>query len=111
MAAPGYPSRHAQPHGAAIDHAASARALEYRSTGHRSPVVPCGWRPAAGLRSRQQHPDAGDVIFTPPDEWHWHAAAPDHFMTHLSITEAVPGDQPPETGWGEHVTDDEYHNR
>jgi hypothetical protein len=31
-------------------------------------------------------------------------------MTHLSITEA-PGDERPETDWGEHVTDDEYHRR
>jgi quercetin dioxygenase-like cupin family protein len=53
---------------------------------------------------------AGDVIFTPPDTWHWHGAAPEHFMTHLSITEA-PGDERPEADWGEHVTDDEYHNR
>jgi quercetin dioxygenase-like cupin family protein len=53
----------------------------------------------------------GDIIYTPPDEWHWHGAAPDHFMTHLSITEAVPGDQRPEADWGAHVTDDEYHGR
>ena len=45
------------------------------------------------------------------DEWHWHGAAPDHFMTHLSITEAVPGDQRQEADWGEHVTDDEYRSR
>ena len=51
----------------------------------------------------------GDIIYTPPDEWHWHGAAPDHFMTHLSITEAVPGGEQPEADWGEHVTDDEYH--
>ena len=50
---------------------------------------------------------AGDVIVTPADEWHWHGAAPDHFMTHLSITEAVPEAQGPETNWGEHVTDAE----
>jgi quercetin dioxygenase-like cupin family protein len=50
---------------------------------------------------------AGDVVTTPPDEWHWHGAAPDHYMTHLSITEA-PGDDRPEADWGEHVTDDEY---
>jgi hypothetical protein len=31
-------------------------------------------------------------------------------MTHLSITEATPGDQRPEADWGEHVTDDEYDN-
>jgi hypothetical protein len=32
-------------------------------------------------------------------------------MTHLSITEAVPGDTRPEADWGEHVTDDEYRGR
>jgi quercetin dioxygenase-like cupin family protein len=50
------------------------------------------------------HP--GDVIWTPAGEWHWHGAAPEHFMSHLSITEAVQADQ-----WGEHVTDDEYNGR
>lgn len=43
----------------------------------------------------------GDVVHTPSGEWHWHGAAPDHFMTHLSLTEG------PAT-WGEHVTDDDY---
>jgi len=55
---------------------------------------------------------AGDIISTPSGEWHWHGAAPDHYMTHLSITEGVaPDDERPETDWGEHVTDDEYHGR
>ena len=31
---------------------------------------------------------AGDVIHTPPGEWHWHGAAPDHFMAHLAMWEA-----------------------
>jgi quercetin dioxygenase-like cupin family protein len=44
---------------------------------------------------------AGDVIYTPDGEEHWHGAAPDHFMTHLSMTEGAPR-------WGEHVTDAEY---
>ncbi len=52
----------------------------------------------------------GDTIRTPPGEWHWHGAAPGHFMTHLSITEA-PGGTRPEADWGEHVTDDEYDGR
>lgn len=43
----------------------------------------------------------GDVVHTPADEWHWHGAASDHFMTHLSITEGG-------ATWGEHVTDGEY---
>ena len=36
--------------------------------------------------------------------------APDHYMTHLSITEAS-GDGRPEADWGEHVTDDQCHTR
>ena len=43
----------------------------------------------------------GDVVSTPGGEWHWHGAAPDHFMTHLSLAEG-------DTTWGEHVTDDAY---
>jgi quercetin dioxygenase-like cupin family protein len=43
----------------------------------------------------------GEVVHTPAGEWHWHGAAPDRFMSHLSITAG------PAT-WGDHVTDDEY---
>lgn len=43
----------------------------------------------------------GDVVYAPDGEEHWHGAAPEHFMTHLSITEG-PAD------WGQHVTDEEY---
>jgi quercetin dioxygenase-like cupin family protein len=48
----------------------------------------------------------GDTIVTPPGEWHWHGAAPDRFMTHLTIYEAP--ETGPESEWGEHVTDAEY---
>src|SRR5438552_17060122 len=27
----------------------------------------------------------GDVVHTPPDEWHWHGSAADYFMYHLSM--------------------------
>jgi quercetin dioxygenase-like cupin family protein len=50
---------------------------------------------------------AGDTIHTPPGEWHWHGAAPDHFMTHLAMWEAPAGSEP-EAEWGEQVTDEEY---
>jgi quercetin dioxygenase-like cupin family protein len=43
----------------------------------------------------------GDIVHVNGQEWHWHGAAADHFMTHLSLAEG-------ETEWGEHVTDDEY---
>ena len=49
-----------------------------------------------------------DTIHTPPGEWHWHGAAPDHFMVHLAMWEG-PGDgQGPESEWGDKVTDEEY---
>ena len=46
----------------------------------------------------------GDVISTPDGEEHWHGAAPDHFMTHLSMTEG-------DARWSKHVTDTEYGDR
>jgi quercetin dioxygenase-like cupin family protein len=30
---------------------------------------------------------AGDTVFTPGGEWHWHGAAPDRYMMHLAISE------------------------
>jgi quercetin dioxygenase-like cupin family protein len=45
--------------------------------------------------------NAGDVVFAPDGEEHWHGATPDHYMTHLSITEGAPH-------WGPRVTDAEY---
>jgi quercetin dioxygenase-like cupin family protein len=53
----------------------------------------------------------GDVIYTAPDEEHWHGATPGDFMTHLSITEGVGNGEKPETDWGAHVTDAEYHGQ
>ena len=43
----------------------------------------------------------GDIVWTPDGEEHWHGAAPDQFMSHLSLTEGAPT-------WGDHVTDAEY---
>lgn len=49
---------------------------------------------------------AGQTLYTPPGEWHWHGASPDDFMTHLAIWEApADGD---ETDWGEHVDEADY---
>ena len=50
----------------------------------------------------------GQTIYTPPGEWHWHGAAPDHFMSHLAMWETAGITDGSETSWGELVTDDEY---
>ncbi len=48
----------------------------------------------------------GDVIYAPPGEWHWHGAAPDHFMTHLAMWEV--DDKGDSATWGAQVSDEEY---
>jgi quercetin dioxygenase-like cupin family protein len=46
----------------------------------------------------------GDTVYTPPGQWHWHGAAPEHFMAHLAMWESLADGQPgPETEWGDHV--------
>lgn len=57
------------------------------------------------VQSRGEHAveiRPGDVVYTPDGEEHWHGATPEHFMSHLSITEGPPQ-------WGDHVSDEEYH--
>ncbi|HEY7065070.1 MAG TPA: cupin domain-containing protein [Chloroflexota bacterium] len=49
---------------------------------------------------------AGQVIYTPPSEWHWHGATPTDFMTHISLVEA--DEHGNGATWGDHVTDEEY---
>jgi quercetin dioxygenase-like cupin family protein len=50
----------------------------------------------------------GDTIYTPPGEWHWHGATPEHFMSHLAIWQGLSDGEGPESEWGDHVTDEEY---
>jgi quercetin dioxygenase-like cupin family protein len=53
---------------------------------------------------------AGQTLYTPPGEEHWHAAAPGCFMEHLAILEADDGADIA-SWWGEQITDDEYEGR
>jgi quercetin dioxygenase-like cupin family protein len=48
---------------------------------------------------------AGDVVWFPPGEKHWHGATPDKAMTHIAIQEKRDGEV---VTWLEHVTDEEY---
>jgi quercetin dioxygenase-like cupin family protein len=47
----------------------------------------------------------GDVVWIPPDEKHWHGAAPTTAMTHIAIQERRDGKA---VDWLEHVTDEQY---
>jgi len=57
---------------------------------------------AAGQPTREAAP--GDVVYSPPGEWHWHGAAPDGYMVHVATN---PGGK---TEWGDNreVTAEEY---
>jgi quercetin dioxygenase-like cupin family protein len=47
---------------------------------------------------------AGDTVWVPPGERHWHGAAPDSFMTHTAISLGP-------THWAEEVADSDYDAR
>ncbi|MDQ1042388.1 cupin domain-containing protein [Streptomyces sp. V4I2] len=44
---------------------------------------------------------AGDTVWCPPGERHWHGAAPDSFMTHTAISLGT-------TSWAEEVGTEQY---
>jgi quercetin dioxygenase-like cupin family protein len=48
---------------------------------------------------------AGDVIWCPPGEKHWHGATTSTSMTHIAIQEALDGKV---VNWLEKVTEEEY---
>jgi quercetin dioxygenase-like cupin family protein len=48
---------------------------------------------------------AGDVVWIPPGEKHWHGAGPDTIMAHLAMQESENGSA---ATWLEHVTDAQY---
>ena len=48
---------------------------------------------------------AGDVVWCPPGEKHWHGATATTAMTHIALVEQLDGKA---VEWMEHVTDEEY---
>jgi quercetin dioxygenase-like cupin family protein len=48
---------------------------------------------------------AGDIVWFPPGEKHWHGAAPSTAMTHIAIQESLDGKV---VDWLEKVSDEQY---
>jgi quercetin dioxygenase-like cupin family protein len=63
----------------------------------------CGWAQSEG--GPIEEIKAGDVVWFPPGEKHWHGATPTTPMTHIAIQEALEGKV---VEWMEQVTDQEY---
>lgn len=47
----------------------------------------------------------GDVVWIPPNQVHWHGAAPHSSMTHIAIQESLEGKT---ADWKGHVSDEQY---
>ena len=62
-----------------------------------------GWVQREGGLVEEIH--AGDVIWFPPGEKHWHGAAPTTAMTHIAIQERLDGKV---VDWMEHVSEEQY---
>lgn len=62
-----------------------------------------GWTQVEGEQIREFH--AGDQLWCPADQKHWHGATSTTAMTHIAIQETLNGS--PVT-WMEHVTDAQY---
>jgi len=62
-----------------------------------------------GLVQREDGPveeiRAGDVVWFPADEKHWHGARPGKSMTHIAIQEEQDGEA---VTWLEAVSEDQY---
>ena len=62
-----------------------------------------------GLRNETpQLIQAGDTVWIPPGEEHWHGASATNSMTHIAIQEALNGSV---ADWLEMVSDEQYHSK
>jgi quercetin dioxygenase-like cupin family protein len=63
------------------------------------------WVQSRGAERVELH--AGQTLYCPPGEEHWHGAAADSFMEHLAMLDTA-DDPATTTTWLEHVTDETY---
>jgi quercetin dioxygenase-like cupin family protein len=63
----------------------------------------CGWIQSEGAPKEEIR--AGDVVWCPPKEKHWHGATPTTAVTHIAIQEQLDGRV---VDWMEKVSDEQY---
>ena len=63
------------------------------------------WVQSRGGAKIEAH--AGQTLYCPPGQEHWHGAAADSFMEHLAMLDNAE-DPASTTTWLDHVTDEEY---
>jgi quercetin dioxygenase-like cupin family protein len=78
-----------------------ARTYWHHHTGGQLLVVTAGQGLVCPRGEEPQVIRAGDVVWVPPGEQHWHGATPGTIMTHLAFSIGP-------TAWLEEVTQDDY---
>jgi len=63
----------------------------------------CGWVQSSG--GKREEIRAGDVVWCPPGEKHWHGATSTTAMSHIAIVEQLNGKA---VDWMEKVSDEQY---
>jgi len=99
------PNGHMHVSGASVTFEPGARSAWHSHPLGQTLIVTAGCGRVQSWEGPVEEIKPGDVVWTPPDEKHWHGAAPTTAMTHISVVEQAEGKS---TKWMEHVSDEQY---
>ena len=91
--------------GAIVTFEPSARTAWHTHPLGQTLIVTSGMRWAQTQGGPKEEIRAGDIVWIPPGEKHWHGATASTAMTHVGISEALDGNT---VDWLEQVTDAEF---
>ena len=94
--------------GASVTFGPGARTAWHTHPLGQTLIVTAGCGRVQHWEGRIEEIRAGDVVWVPPNEKHWHGAAPTTAMTHIAIQEAL---DEKVVEWMEKVTDEQYSSR
>ena len=90
----------------AVTFAAGARTAWHSHPRGQTLIITAGHGRVQAWGEPGQDVGVGDVVTIPPDQKHWHGAAPQAAMTHIAITAPRDGAA---VRWMEQVSDAQYH--
>ncbi len=102
------PNGHTHASGASVTFEPGARTAWHSHPLGQTLIVTAGCGRVGNWEGPVEEIKPGDVIWTPPDEKHWHGATPTTAVTHISVIEQA---ESKPTKWMEHVSDEQYNGR
>ena len=99
------PEEPARTNGVSVTFEPGARSVWHAHALGQVLIIPagCGRAQTWGGPIKEIH--VGDIVLVPPNEKHWHGAAPTTAMTHIGIQENLPEGA---IEWMEEVSDEQY---